>query len=140
MRCARDNASSTCGHGLQAERGATQPGTRKADVVQDAWAFRGAYLSVGDMARRDAYGFYILVDRKNNMIISGGENAYPSEVENAFGGHSKVQDVAVIGRSDAKWGEIPHAPSERWVRVASLEMPASLRVPAVPRCASPPQG
>jgi len=61
------------------------------------------------MARRDAYGFYILVDRKNNMIISGGENAYPSEVENAFGGHSKVQDVAVIGRSDAKWGEAVQA-------------------------------
>jgi acyl-CoA synthetase (AMP-forming)/AMP-acid ligase II len=56
---------------------------------------------VGDMARCDAYGFYTLVDRKNNMIISGGENAYPSEVEHAFGGHSKVQDVAVIGRSDA---------------------------------------
>lgn len=44
-------------------------------------AFRGAYLSVGDMARHDPDGFYVLVDRKNNMIISGGENAYPSKLK-----------------------------------------------------------
>lgn len=74
-----------------------------------AEAFRGAYLSVGDMARRDVDGFYTLVDRKNNMIISGGENVYPSEVENILGGHQKVHDVAVIGRPDAKWGEAVHA-------------------------------
>jgi acyl-CoA synthetase (AMP-forming)/AMP-acid ligase II len=74
-----------------------------------AEAFRGPWLSVGDMARRDADGFYTLVDRKNNMIISGGENVYPSEVENLIGGHPKVRDVAVIGRPDAKWGEAVHA-------------------------------
>jgi len=72
-------------------------------------AFRGPYLSVGDMARRDAEGFYTLVDRKNNMIISGGENVYPSEIENVLGGHAKIHDVAVIGRPDAKWGEAVHA-------------------------------
>ena len=74
-----------------------------------AEAFRGAYLSVGDMARRDADGFYTLVDRKNNMIISGGENVYPSEIESVLGGHPKIRDVAVIGRPDAKWGEAVHA-------------------------------
>lgn len=74
-----------------------------------AEAFRGPYLSVGDMARRDADGFYTLVDRKNNMIISGGENVYPSDVENLLGGHPKVRDVAVIGRPDPKWGEAVHA-------------------------------
>jgi len=74
-----------------------------------AEAFRGPYLSVGDMARRDADGFYTLVDRKNNMIISGGENIYPSEIENVLGGHPKIRDVAVIGRPDAKWGEAVHA-------------------------------
>ena len=74
-----------------------------------AEAFRGPYLSVGDMARRDADGFYTLVDRKNNMIISGGENIYPSEVENVLGGHPKVRDVAVIGRPDEKWGDAVHA-------------------------------
>jgi fatty-acyl-CoA synthase len=74
-----------------------------------AEAFRGPYLSVGDMARRDAEGFYTLVDRKNNMIISGGENIYPSEVENLLGAHPKIRDVAVIGRPDEKWGEAVHA-------------------------------
>ena len=77
--------------------------------VKSAEAFRGAYLSVGDMARRDVDGFYTLVDRKNNMIISGGENVYPSEVENVLAGHPNVRDVAVIGRPDQKWGEAVHA-------------------------------
>jgi acyl-CoA synthetase (AMP-forming)/AMP-acid ligase II len=74
-----------------------------------AQAFHGPWLSVGDMARRDADGFYTLVDRKNNMIISGGENIYPSEIENLLGGHPKVRDVAVVGRPDAQWGEAVHA-------------------------------
>ncbi len=70
-----------------------------------AEAFRGQHLSVGDMAWRDEDGFYYLVDRKSNMIISGGENIYPSEVENALGSHPAVKDVAVVGLPDAKWGE-----------------------------------
>jgi fatty-acyl-CoA synthase len=74
-----------------------------------AKAFRGPYLSVGDVARRDPDGYYTLVDRKSNMIISGGENVYPSEVENMLGGHPKVREVAVIGRTDPKWGEAVHA-------------------------------
>ena len=68
-------------------------------------AFRGAWCSVGDMARRDEQGFIHLVDRKSNMIISGGENIYPSEVEAVLAGHPAVQDVAVVGLSDATWGE-----------------------------------
>jgi acyl-CoA synthetase (AMP-forming)/AMP-acid ligase II len=74
-----------------------------------AEAFRGRYCTVGDMARRDAEGYYYLADRKSNMIISGGENIYPSEVENLLGAHPKVKDVAVIGISDDKWGESVHA-------------------------------
>jgi acyl-CoA synthetase (AMP-forming)/AMP-acid ligase II len=61
------------------------------------------------MARRDEDGFYHLVDRKSNMIISGGENIYPSEVESTLAAHPDVQDVAVIGLPDAKWGESVHA-------------------------------
>jgi fatty-acyl-CoA synthase len=68
-------------------------------------AFRGEWCSVGDMARRDAAGYIHLVDRKSNMIISGGENIYPSEVEGVLGAFPKVKDVAVIGVPDAKWGE-----------------------------------
>jgi fatty-acyl-CoA synthase len=72
-------------------------------------AFRGDYCSVGDMARRDADGYIHLSDRKSNMIISGGENIYPSEVEALVGAHPLVKDVAVIGLPDDKWGESVHA-------------------------------
>ncbi len=70
-----------------------------------ARAFRDGYCTAGDMARRDADGFYTLVDRKSNMIITGGEKVYPSEVEQVLARHPDVQDVAVIGIPDAKWGE-----------------------------------
>ena len=72
-------------------------------------AFRGEYCTVGDMARRDADGYIHLVDRKSNMIISGGENVYPSEVELLLSAHPGVRDVAVIGLPDPKWGERVHA-------------------------------
>jgi fatty-acyl-CoA synthase len=72
-------------------------------------AFRGDYCSVGDMARRDDDGYIHLSDRKSNMIISGGENIYPSEVEAMIGAHPLVKDIAVIGLPDAKWGERVHA-------------------------------
>ena len=74
-----------------------------------AEAFCGAWCSVGDMARRDAQGYIHLVDRKSNMIISGGENVYPSEVESVLGAHPKVKDVAVVGVPHDKWGEAVHA-------------------------------
>ena len=61
------------------------------------------------MARRDQDGYYYLADRKSNMIISGGENIYPSEVEQVLGGHPKVKDVAAIGVPHEKWGEAVHA-------------------------------
>lgn len=77
------------------------------DKTKDA--FRGGYCTVGDLARRDEDGFIHLVDRKSNMVISGGENVYPSEVEAMLGGHPKIKDVAVIGVADPKWGERVHA-------------------------------
>ena len=67
------------------------------------------YCSVGDMARRDEHGYIHLVDRKSNMIISGGENIYPSEIENILGRYPGVQDVAVVGVPHEKWGEAVHA-------------------------------
>jgi fatty-acyl-CoA synthase len=72
-------------------------------------AFRGDYCTVGDLARRDEDGYIFLVDRKSNMIISGGENIYPSEVESLVGAHPKVKDVAVVGIADETWGERVHA-------------------------------
>jgi fatty-acyl-CoA synthase len=79
------------------------------DPERTSQAFQGAWCSVGDLARRDEDGYYYLVDRKSNMIISGGENIYPSEVETVLGAHPAVQDVAVIGLPDEKWGERVHA-------------------------------
>jgi fatty-acyl-CoA synthase len=70
-----------------------------------AQAFRGNYMSVGDIAYRDEAGFIRLIDRKNNVIITGGENVYPSEVEAVIGAHPAVADVACIGLADDKWGE-----------------------------------
>jgi fatty-acyl-CoA synthase len=70
-----------------------------------AAAMKGEYFSAGDMGFRDEDGYITLVDRKANMIISGGENLFPSEVENVVGSHPKVKDVAVIGVPHEKWGE-----------------------------------
>ncbi len=72
---------------------------------QTVESFRGGLFSAGDLARQDEDGFYYLVDRKKNMIITGGENVYPSEVEEVVGSHECVLDCAVIGLPDEKWGE-----------------------------------
>jgi acyl-coenzyme A synthetase/AMP-(fatty) acid ligase len=68
-------------------------------------AFEGGWSSAGDMVKRDEDGYYVLVDRKANMIITGGENVYPSEVESVVGAHEAVKDIAVVGIPDEKWGE-----------------------------------
>lgn len=68
-------------------------------------AKKGDYFTAGDMAMRDKDGYIYLVDRKANMVISGGENVYPTEVENCAGSHPKIKDIAVIGVPHEKWGE-----------------------------------
>ena len=70
-----------------------------------ASSFRDGWFSAGDMTKRDEDGFYYLVDRKDNMIITGGEHVYPSEVEEIITNHPEVLNVAVIGLPDDKWGE-----------------------------------
>ncbi|MHA2366055.1 MAG: class I adenylate-forming enzyme family protein [Candidatus Hodarchaeales archaeon] len=65
----------------------------------------GEFFSAGDMAKRDNNGFYYLVDRKDNMIITGGEKVFPSEVESTISEYSGVFDVAVIGLDHEIWGE-----------------------------------
>ncbi len=70
-----------------------------------AEAMRGDYLSVGDIARRNGEGFIRLLDRKKNMIVTGGENVYPAEVEKVLAEHPEVADVAVFGVPDEKWSE-----------------------------------
>ena len=73
------------------------------DVLRDGWLF------TGDMAREDEDGFIFLVDRKKDVIISGGENLYPVQIEDFLRKHSAIKDVAVIGLPDARLGEIATA-------------------------------
>ena len=71
-----------------------------AETIRDGWLF------TGDMARMDEDGFIFLVDRKKDVVISGGENLYPVQIEDFLRGFDKIKDVAVIGLPDARLGEI----------------------------------
>ena len=73
------------------------------EVLKDGWLF------TGDMAMMDEDGFVYLVDRKKDVVIMGGENIYPVQIENFLTAHPKVHDVAVIGLPDSRLGEIPAA-------------------------------
>ncbi|ADK83878.1 AMP-dependent synthetase and ligase [Desulfarculus baarsii DSM 2075] len=74
-----------------------------AEAKQDGW------YRTGDMGRMDDKGYVFVVDRLKDMIISGGENIYPAELEAVIASHPAVAEVAVVGRHDEKWGEIPVA-------------------------------
>jgi fatty-acyl-CoA synthase/long-chain acyl-CoA synthetase len=74
-----------------------------------AAARREGFATVGDIAYRDADGFYYICDRKSDMIISGGMNVYPAEIEAALERHPGVADVAVFGIPSEEWGESVHA-------------------------------
>lgn len=68
-------------------------------------AKRDGFFSVGDLARRDERGYFFLEGRKRDMIISGGVNVYPAEVESVLEDHPAISEVAVVGIADAEWGE-----------------------------------
>jgi fatty-acyl-CoA synthase len=74
-----------------------------AEVLIDGW------FHTGDVGIRDADGYFFIVDRKKDMIISGGENVYPAEVEDALYQHPGIKEVAVIGVQDPRWGETVRA-------------------------------
>jgi len=103
-----------------AEVAPEQPGeiaVRGPNVFQGYWgdeaatreALRDGWYFSGDIATRDAAGYVTVHDRKKNVIISGGENIYPAEIERVLLGHPAVAEAAVIGRPDPKWGETPVA-------------------------------
>jgi acyl-CoA synthetase (AMP-forming)/AMP-acid ligase II len=86
----------------------------KADIIMKGYwnrpeasaeALKGGWFRTGDAGYFDEEGFLYIHDRVKDMIVSGGENVYPAEVENAIFGHPGVADVAVIGVPDDKWGE-----------------------------------
>jgi acyl-CoA synthetase (AMP-forming)/AMP-acid ligase II len=100
--------------------GAGQPGelcARGPTVMPGYWrrpretaeALREGWLRTGDVARVDGEGFVYLLDRLKDMIVTGGENVFSAEVERALAAHPAVQEAAVIGVPDARWGERVHA-------------------------------
>jgi len=90
---------------------------RGPNVLAEYWrnrqasceALREGWYYTGDIATRDADGHFFIQDRKKNMIISGGENVYPAEIERVLHEHPAIAEAAVIGRADKKWQEVPVA-------------------------------
>jgi len=74
-----------------------------SDVLRNGW------FHTGDIGTRDSDGYFYVHDRKKNMIISGGENVYPAEIERVLHEHSEILEAAVIGRPDPQWQEVPVA-------------------------------
>jgi len=72
-------------------------------------ALRDGWYRTGDLGIRDADGYFWVHDRKKNLIISGGENIYPAEVERVLLEHPEVAECGVIGRPDPRWDEVPVA-------------------------------
>ncbi|MFJ9415331.1 long-chain fatty acid--CoA ligase [Streptomyces sp. NPDC101227] len=146
------------------EAGTDEPGevlVRGPHVMAGYWglpetsaaALPEGWLRTGDVARVDADGYVTIVDRFKDLIISGGENIYPAEVEEALAAHPAVAECAVIGVPDPAWGEAPRAvvvPAEPEAppsledlraflagRLASYKAPKSLAITAeLPRTAS----
>lgn len=85
--------------GPQVMRGYWQREAETQQVLQEGW------LYTGDMAKMDADGYFYIVDRKKDMIIAGGFNIYPREIEEVLYQHAKVKEAAVIGVQDSYWGE-----------------------------------
>jgi long-chain acyl-CoA synthetase len=71
-----------------------------------AATLRGGFLHTGDVGAFDADGYLTLKDRSNDLIVSGGSNVYPREVEEVLQMHGQVREVSVIGRPDREWGEV----------------------------------
>lgn len=133
-----------CVRGMNVTRGYwKQPEATRAAIDADGW-FR-----TGDVGYEDEDGFWYVCDRVKDMIITGGENVYPAEVENVLYGHPAVAEVAVIGAADPQWGEtvvavvalkagasltLEELQAFAGERLARYKIPRQLRlVPALPR-------
>ena len=104
----RDVADGQVGDLLFSGPGVTPGYWRNEEATRAAFTADG-WLRSGDLARRDADGFYYIAGRRKEMFISGGENVYPAEVENVLSAHPAVVDAAVLSEPDPKWGEVGRA-------------------------------
>ncbi|MDQ3928762.1 MAG: AMP-binding protein, partial [Chloroflexota bacterium] len=101
--CEPDEVGELHIRGPQIVRGYWNRPEESARTIVNGW------LHTGDLARRDEEGFYYIVGRLKDVIISGGENIYPAEVEAVISGHPSVASVALIGVHDEHWGEVGRA-------------------------------
>jgi long-chain acyl-CoA synthetase len=106
-----DNEGNEVAPGEVGELYSLGPSFREYDGLPDATAraFRDGWFTAGDLARVDAEGYVYIVDRRTDLILSGGENIYPAEVEDILAGHPSIAELAVIGIPHAIWGEAVHA-------------------------------
>jgi len=107
-----DNAGREVPHGERGEivvRGPNVLFEYWGNAAATAEALREGWFHTGDIGTRDADGYFYIHDRKNNVIISGAENIYPAEIERVLAHHPAVAEVAVIGRPDPRWQEVPVA-------------------------------
>ena len=104
----KNESGNECGVDEAGELFSTGPflfnGYWKNQTETDA-AFQDGWVSVGDIARKDTDGYLYIIDRKKDMVISGGVNIYPSEVESVLAQHPSIVEAGVIGVPDEKWGE-----------------------------------
>ncbi|WDP84818.1 MAG: AMP-binding protein [Desulfobacter sp.] len=101
--CASDEVGEIWLHGPQVFDGYWQNQTATKEALVNGW------YRTGDLGTEDKDGFVFVVDRLKDMIISGGENIYPAEIESVLMEHPQIADAAVVGKPDDRWGEIPVA-------------------------------
>jgi O-succinylbenzoic acid--CoA ligase len=120
------------------------------NTVATADALRDGWLHTGDIGRVDGDGFLYVLDRRDDLIVTGGENVYPAEVEGVLRGHPLVEAAAVVGVPDERWGQaiaaavvaapgLDEAELEAWLRarLAAYKLPRAIRiVAALPMTAS----
>jgi fatty-acyl-CoA synthase len=107
-----DDAGLEVPHGIAGEvvvRGANVLREYWGNAAATAEALHDGWFHSGDIGVRDADGYFMIYDRKKNMIVSGGENIYPAEIERVLLDHPLVAEAAVIGAADPRWQEVPVA-------------------------------